>query len=330
MAGVGRRLASVELCAGAGGMALGLEQAGFDPAALVDSRDVACETLRTNRPQWPVVHRDILRMNPSVDLFLDGSIDLLSAGLPRVRSAATASRTRGDGGELALLDTTGHWIWQLRPRAVILENVPALVSRSEYAESRSYLEKYLEDVGYEFGWRVVNACDFGVPQHRELGILVAFRDGGLAEFDAALGTVEPSSSLSVGSVLRASMGARGWLQAGEWACYADRIAPTIVGGSWDRGGADLGPAGSQRAWARLGVEGKSLADRPPALDFDWDPASDDRRVRLTVDQVAELQGFPGSWRICGRKTARYRQIGNATPPPVARILGSAVRTVLSC
>ncbi|MEV0365100.1 DNA cytosine methyltransferase [Nocardia fusca] len=173
MEDVGQRLSSLEVCAGAGGMALGLEQAGFDPVALVDNRDVACATLRVNRPRWRVVERDLLELDPQADLLLDDDLDLLSAGLPRVRSAATASRTRGDNLELGLLETIGRWVWQLRPRAVLLENVPDLVSRAEYAESRSYVEKYLEDAGYKFGWRVVNARNFGVPQHRALGILVA-------------------------------------------------------------------------------------------------------------------------------------------------------------
>ncbi|MBF5001571.1 DNA cytosine methyltransferase [Nocardia sp. BSTN01] len=330
MKDVGQRLRSLEVCAGAGGMALGLEQAGFDPVALVDNRNVACATLRANRPKWVVVERDLLTIDPQTDLPLDGDLDLLSAGLPRVRSSATTSRTRGDNLELELLETVGRWVGKLRPRAVLLENVPDLVSRSGYAESRSYVEKYLDAAGYQFSWRVVNACYFGVPQHRELGILVAFRDGGLSEFDAGLDAVLPTPHLSVGAVLRTSMAARGWLQANEWATFADRLAPTIVGGSWDRGGADLGPAGSQRAWARLGVEGKSLADAPPAPDFQWNPQFAERKVRLTVGQIAELQAFPGYWQICGQKTARYRQIGNATPPPAAQALGRAVRTGLGC
>ncbi|PPJ17883.1 DNA cytosine methyltransferase [Nocardia nova] len=326
---VGQRLSSLELCAGAGGMALGLERAGFDPVALVDNRSIACTTLRTNRPRWRVVERDLSLVDPRNDLPLESELDLLSAGLPRVRSAATASRTRGDNFELELLETTGRWVWELRPRAVLLENVPDLVSRDEYAESRSYVEKYLDAAGYEFDWRVVDAANFGVPQHRDLGILVAFRDGGLVEFDAALDSVLPPPNLTVGAVLRTSMTARGWSQADVWAEYADRLAPTIVGGSWDRGGADLGPAGSQRAWARLGVEGKSLSDIPPGADFHWSPDQPAGRVRLTVDQIAELQAFPSYWEVCGLKTARYRQIGNATPPPAAHALGRAVRAGLT-
>lgn len=311
-------------------MALGLERAGFDPVALVDNRSIACTTLRTNRPRWRVVERDLSLVDPQSDLLVRTEIDLLSAGLPRVRSAATASRTRGDNFELELLETTGRWVWELRPRAVLLENVPDLVSRDEYAESRSYVEKYLDAAGYEFSWRVVDAANFGVPQHRELGILVAFRDGGVDEFDAALDMVQPTPNLTVGAVLRTSMAALGWSQAAEWAEYADRLAPTVVGGSWDRGGADLGPAGSQRAWARLGVEGKSLSDTPPGTDFHWDPDLPGGRVRLTVDQIAELQAFPSYWEVCGLKTARYRQMGNATPPPAAHALGRAVRAGLGC
>ncbi|NKY52036.1 DNA cytosine methyltransferase [Nocardia vermiculata] len=330
MVNAAQRLSSLEICAGAGGMALGLEQAGFDPVTLIEKKSEACSTLRANRPKWHVVNRDLLKIDPPKDLPLVDDLDLLSAGLPRVRSAATASRTRGDNIELELLETTGRWISELRPRAVVLENVPDLVSREGYAESRSYVEKYLDAAGYEFNWRVVNACNFGVPQQRQLGILVAFRDGGLSRFDDALATIVPSPNLTVGAVLRTSIAARGWLQADEWAAYANRLAPTIVGGSWERGGADLGPAGSQRAWARLGVEGKSLWDTPPAVDFRWDPDIPEGRVRLTVDQIAELQAFPSHWEICGGKTARYRQIGNATPPPAAQALGRAVRAGLNC
>lgn len=326
---IGGRFSSLELCAGAGGMALGLEQAGFDPVALVDNRAIACRTLRANRPGWQVIERDLLKLDPQTDLPLEKDLDLLSAGLPRVRSAATASRTRGDNLELELLETTGRWVWQLRPRAVLLENVPDLVSREGYAESREYVQKYLEDAGYRFSWRVVNARNFGVPQHRELGILIAFRDVAVREFDAALDAVKPSRHLTVGAVLRTSMASRGWSQADEWATYANELAPTVVGGSWDRGGADLGPAGSQRVWARLGVEGKSLWDEPPSADFFWNPDIPGGGVRLTVEQVAELQAFPSYWQVCGGKTVRYRQIANATPPPVAHALGRAVRAALT-
>ena len=89
---------------------------------------------------------------------------------------------------------------------------------------------------------------------------------------------------------------------------------TIVGGLKKRGGPDLGPARARAAWATLGVNGKTLPDAAPAAVFVGMP-------RLMVRMVARLQGFPDDWAISGRKTAAYRQVGNAFPPPMARAVG---------
>ena len=95
------------------------------------------------------------------------------------------------------------------------------------------------------------------------------------------------------------------------------------GGSKKHGGPDLGPTRARAAWAELGVDGLGIADEIPGPDF---PAG--RRPRLTVAMVARLQGFPEDWTITGRKTAAYRQVGNAFPPPVARALGTAIASAL--
>jgi DNA (cytosine-5)-methyltransferase 1 len=121
------------------------------------------------------------------------------------------------------------------------------------------------------------------------------------------------------------MAARGWPGAAAWASRADRIAPTIVGGSKKHGGADLGPTRAKRAWAELGVDGIGVADSAPGPDAD--PAL---TPRLTCEMVTRLQGWQDDWgwRFSGRKTARYRQIGNAFPPPVAAAVGTAIRRAL--
>jgi DNA (cytosine-5)-methyltransferase 1 len=121
------------------------------------------------------------------------------------------------------------------------------------------------------------------------------------------------------------MAAQGWPGAAAWARRADRIAPTIVGGSKKHGGADLGPTQAKRTWAELGVDGIGVADQAP--DADADPALS---PRLTCEMVARLQGWQDDWgwRFSGRKTARYRQIGNAFPPPVAEAIGTAIRRAL--
>jgi DNA (cytosine-5)-methyltransferase 1 len=130
---------------------------------------------------------------------------------------------------------------------------------------------------------------------------------------------------TVGETVGDLMAARGWAGAGAWARQADRIAPTIVGGSKKHGGADLGPTRAKRAWAELGVDGLGIADAAPGPD-----AGPALRPRLTCEMVTRLQGWRDEWgwRFSGRKTARYRQIGNAFPPPVAEAVGTAIRRAL--
>lgn len=98
----------------------------------------------------------------------------------------------------------------------------------------------------------------------------------------------------------------------------------IGGGSKKHGGPDLGPTRARTAWRELGVDGLGIADDPPGPGH---PAS--QPPKLTVRMVARLQGFPDSWQFAGRKTAAYRQAGNAFPPPVARAVGTAIAAALT-
>ncbi|ALG15584.1 DNA cytosine methyltransferase [Kibdelosporangium phytohabitans] len=322
---MGERLSSFDICAGAGGLALGLERAGFDPVLLLDKLAVACETLRLNRPRWEVLEMDLLEFDP-VDHQQVYDVDLLSAGLPRVKATATLNRSRGSDLELELLKATMGLMYGVQPRALLIENVPDLVTKDEYRPMREFVDAELTHLGYKSRWFVLNAADHGVPQNREQGILVAFKGDALDAFE------EPAPEdqfVTVGDALRDSMKAKGWKQADEWAAQADKLAPTLVGGSWERGGPDLGPTGSKRAWARMGVDGATVANEVPGPDFHWDPLlGRSGMVPLTVEQAARLQGFPPDWRFAGRKTARYRQVGHASPPPVGTALGQAVRKAL--
>ncbi|MFE1909495.1 DNA cytosine methyltransferase [Streptomyces gardneri] len=319
-------LRSVAVCAGAGGLALGLEEAGFEPVLLLDNRTVACDTLRVNRPAWNVLELDLLDFDPA-DYQSTYDVDLLAAGLPRVKATASVRRTERDD-ELEVLKATIMLMHGIRPRALLIENVPDLVTKPAYEPIREYVAKELTHLGYSLHWFVLNAVDFGVAQDRKQGVLVAL--------DAALPNsfTAPGASVTrprtVGEALGPSMAARGWPQSVTWAAQADRPAPTLVGGSWNRGGADLGPTGSKRAWARMGVDGGTVADDVPGPDFVWDPSiGRPGMMPLTVHQAAALQGFPPDWIFAGRKTAQYRQVGHASPPPVGRALGDALKAALA-
>ncbi|MEU6763572.1 DUF6339 family protein [Streptomyces sp. NPDC046853] len=325
------RLTSLELCAGAGGLALGLEYAGFDPALLIDNRPVALDTLRLNRPSWHLREDDLSTLAPQslAEEHALQSLDLISGGLPRVKAAAAVSRERGNDHELAVLEATLDLTRILRPRALLIENVPDLITSEAYAPLREHIQEELAASGYHPLWFVLNAAHYGVPQFRKQGILLAFANAGAAKaFQIPPRSPEPAAT--VGQALGPSMAARGWPGVAEWAALASEVAPTLVGGSWDRGGADLGPTGSKRAWARMGVDGGTVANEVPDPDFVWNPSlGRDGMMALTVEQTALLQGFPKDWSFAGRKTARYRQVGHASPPPVGEALGRAIIAALS-
>jgi DNA (cytosine-5)-methyltransferase 1 len=131
----------------------------------------------------------------------------------------------------------------------------------------------------------------------------------------------------VGELLKDLMAEGDWTEERlqTWVERANGIAPTIVGGSKKHGGADLGPTRAKRAWAELGVDGLGIADAAPPAG-----AAPAMMPRLTCEMVTRLQGWRDEWdwRFAGLKTARYRQIGNAFPPPVAEAVGTAIRRAL--
>ncbi|MCX4981109.1 DNA cytosine methyltransferase [Streptomyces sp. NBC_00572] len=313
------RFTSVEICAGAGAQALGLQRAGFDPLLLIDSKADSCFTIDLNRPSWDVVCMDLMQFQTEMRPDAVG-VDLLSGGLPRVKSSATIGRPE-DTEERRVLRAAIDLARSIRPKAVLLENVPDLVDSPAFEDDRAWIEKELTAVGYRTSWRVLNAADFGVPQNRSSGFLVALQDRYFARFAWPEPLEAPTPT--VGRVLGPSMASRGWLGVERWVQSADRIAPALVGGSDRRGGADLGPTGSKRAWAALGVNGNSLGDEVPGPDF---PA--DESPKLTVEQAALIQAFPEEWRFSGGKTSRYRQIGHAMPPPLATAIGRCLAEAL--
>ncbi|MFJ8477434.1 DNA cytosine methyltransferase [Kitasatospora sp. NPDC094011] len=319
------RFTSLELCAGSGAQALGLERAGFDPVMLIDNNEFACRTIRLNRPGWDVRCRDLMSFDPldedepELQKVLD--IDLISGGMPRIKAAAAVARRGGDDYERALLRAAISVLMAVRPKALVLENLEGLVQSDDYAEDRSWIEAELENLGYRPSWKVLDAANFGVPQHRRSGFLVALADDYSHEFAWPEPSAAPTPT--VGAALGPSMGANGWPGAEQWAAAADRPAPALVGGSDNRGGGDLGPTGSKKAWLAIGVEGASLSDDSPSADFPIDG-----RPRLSVRQAGILQSIPEDWQIYGRKTRAYRQIGNALPPPVAEAVGRSVATAL--
>ena len=305
----------VELCAGAGGQSLGLEQAGFEHLMLVDNDESCCATLRYNRPEWNVVSGDLLTMDPM--LKISRPVDLLAGGLP-CPPFSVAGKKLGQHDERNLFPAALDIVEAIKPRAVMIENVKGFLDPG-FKEYRESIRARFVESGYSVEWRLLNASDYGVPQLRPRVVIVALCGGISASFNWP----EPlkQEPRTVGETLSDLMAAGGWEHAQEWAEKANTIAPTVVGGSKKHGGPDLGPTRAKKAWAALSVNGHSIAEAPPEPGFDGMP-------RLTVRMVARLQGFPDDWEFVGKKTAAYRQVGNAFPPPVAHAVASQIAACL--
>jgi DNA (cytosine-5)-methyltransferase 1 len=304
---------SLEICAGAGGTAIGLERAGFTHVGLVENDPHACATLRHNRPAWNVVEADVRLVKASEFQ----SFDLLSGGVP-CPPFSKAGRQLGAEDERDLFPQILRLAEEALPKAIMVENVRGLLD-PVFEDYRKRIQKELENLGYWSEFKMLNASDYGVPQLRPRVVLVALQHRFAERFAWPEAHVEAAPT--VGDALYAEMSSRGWTGAEEWRRVACAVAPTLVGGSKKHGGPDLGPTRARQAWAKLGVEGRTIAAEPPDRDYQGMP-------RLTVKMAALLQGFPADWEIVGRKTQAYRQVGNAFPPPVAEAVARSIKQAM--
>lgn len=305
---------SIEICAGAGGQALGLEAAGFRHVALVEYEKDYCECLRQNRPMWDVKCMDVRFFDGRA---YRGKIDLLAGGVP-CPPFSVAGKQLGSEDERDLFPQMLRLVEEINPKAVMIENVRGFLGR-QFDTYRNSIIHHLNSLGYNIHIRLLNASDYGVPQLRPRAIIVGIRTDIFDLFTFPL--PRPQLNHNVGNAIFDLMVANGWEGAEEWKKKATKIAPTLVGGSKKHGGPDLGPTRARAAWAEMGIDGRGIANEAPAADFDGMP-------RLTPRMMARLQGFPDDWQFGNRKTTACRMIGNAFPPPVAREVGLRIKYVL--
>ena len=307
------KLTCVEICAGAGGQALGLDKAGFKHVALVEYEIDYCKVLRENKPDWNVICGDVHDF--------DGTpyqgVDLFAGGVP-CPPFSVASKQLGEDDERDLFPQALRLIAEIRPRAVMLENVRGFLD-PKFETYRESILSAIRRMGYKTEIKLLQASDYGVPQIRPRVVIVGIRNDQRGEFHYP--KANRRAAPSVGEALKGLMGANGWKGLDVWVSKANKIAPTIVGGSKKHGGPDLGPTRARRAWAELGVDGLGIANEPPAKDFKGCP-------KLTKEMIARIQGFPPEWQFGNRKTAACRMIGNAFPPPVANAVGQQIRRCL--
>jgi len=287
-------LTAVELFAGAGGLALGAGCAGFQHAALFEWDADACATLRRNRPAWTVVEGDVR----DVDLHRYEGVDLVAGGPPCQDFSTAGSRALAKG-ERNMFPEAIRAVKEIRPRAVLLENVTGLVKGAARPYFEGYVLRRLRELGYDAKWRVLNAADHGTPQLRQRVITVAFRR------DVRARVAWPSPSWPRRTVREALAGL---------------------------------PAQPRPAWADAVPGQKGILQQhhldAPAWTFTTVVAStllreDDGRMRfLALRELARLQTFPDAWAFAGDDYSQLRQIGNAVPVALAHALMGAVTEAL--
>lgn len=304
----------IEICAGAGGQALGLSWAGFEHIALVEYESNYCAVLKRNRPNWNVICADVKDFS---GISYKNHIDLLAGGVP-CPPFSVAGKQLGKSDERDLFPEALRLIQEIYPRAVMLENVRGFLD-PKFSDYRASILQSIQSLGYTVQIQLLNASDYGVPQLRPRVVIIGIRN----DIDATFyyPNPQPELTVTVGEAISDLMKENGWKNADRWIAEANTVAPTVVGGSKKHGGPDLGPVRARKAWAELGVDGLGIANCAPCADFNGMP-------RLTTRMLARIQGFPDTWDFGERKTAACRMIGNAFPPPVAKAVGEKIMETL--
>ncbi|WP_245430273.1 DNA cytosine methyltransferase [Rhizobium tropici] len=324
-----QKLTVVELCAGAGGMSLGLEDAGFHPLALFEFDKHAAATLRLNRPLWNVVEGDIRQVDFTE--YRSAGVDLLVGG-PPCQGYSVDGKGLGKDDPRDLLLECARAAREMLPKAFVFENVAGLLN-AKHADHLGNFLRQLRKSGYAVQIVRMEAEDYGVAQERTRMLFVGMHQAAMGAFQAP--PVFPEWRLNLGDVLEDLMAANGWTGAKEWA-EARRNHVVVRNGIEKRGALAstvVGRKGGSREkealrWATKGINIATVADAAPT-QHQADVSGPGFLPQLTLRIRARLQGFRDDWDFVGGKDSSARQIGNAVPPILGQAIGLAVRAALT-
>lgn len=318
-----RRHTDIELFAGAGGLALGLEQAGFDGLAYVEMNGDACETLRRNRPGWNVIEGDVHEIDFRQ---YDGQVDLVSGGFP-CQAFSMAGKRLGFGDiRGTLFAEIIRCANETHPKMLLMENVKGLLSH-DGGRTFETIRHEVEKAGYSLQWKILNASYHGVGQARERIVMIGIRDD-LADKisfeypepddrqttlrDALDGVPDsPGASYSEKKAKVLDLVPPG----GCWVDLPQDIAREYMKSSYDS------PGGKRGMARRLSWDRPCLTLTTSPSQKQTERCHPDETRPLTVREYARVQSFPDDWEFAGGIGSQYRQIGNAVPVEMARRIG---------
>lgn len=329
----------IELFAGAGGLALGMEQAGLKHIMLNEQDKYACATLKQNRPLWNVIENDIHKIDFKK---YANSVDLLTGGFPCQAFSHAGNRCGFEDARGTLFFELARAIRDAKPKVVLCENVRGLLSHDS-GRTFNVIKHVINELGYNLVEpRVLQAVKYKVPQKRERVILIAVKKEyhGIAQFrwpepyyrimnlrDAFYPGELYSTEVPSSKGMAYSENKRKVLElvpmGGYWKDLPVDIQKSYMGKSYYSGGGKTGMA-------------KRLSLDEPALTLTCAPAQKEterchptKTRPLTVREYARIQTFPDDWEFVGNISAQYKQIGNAVPVNLAYALGRSIVRLLN-
>lgn len=318
-----RRHTDIELFAGAGGLALGLEQAGFEGLAYVEMNGDACETLRRNRPGWNVIEGDVHEIDFQQ---YDGRVDLVSGGFP-CQAFSMAGKRLGFGDiRGTLFAEIIRCANETHPKMLLMENVKGLLPH-DGGRTFETIRHEVEKAGYSLQWKVLNASYHGVGQARERIVMIGIRDD-LADRISFEYPEPDDRQTTLRDALDGVPDSPGVSYSEKKAKVLDLVPP---GGCWVNLPQDIAreymkssydsPGGKRGMARRLSWDRPCLTLTTSPSQKQTERCHPDETRPLTVREYARVQSFPDDWEFAGGIGSQYRQIGNAVPVEMARRIG---------
>ena len=328
----------IDLFAGAGGLALGLEKAGFEEIGLVEFDAKACETLRINRPKWNVIEEDIVEVSKR-DLLKEfklkeGELDLLSGGYP-CQSFSYAGKKLGlDDVRGTMFYYYAEFLRQLKPKMFLAENVKGLTTHDKGRTIQTMIAVF-EELGYSVEWKVLNAWDYGVAEKRQRVVIIGIRNDlkgkvkfeypkphdykpvlrdALKDVPYSPGTKYPESKKKVFDLVP---------PGGYWRDLPDDVARDYMKSCYFMGGGRTGIA------RRISWDEPCLTLTCSPMMKQTDRCHPDESRPFTTREYARIQSFPDEWEFAGKVSDIYKQIGNAVPVNLAKCVGESIMEALN-
>ena len=310
----------VELFAGAGGLALGLEKAGFEPELLVEYDKDCVSTMQINRPEWNIKHEDISKID-----FRDVKADMVTGGFPCQPFSHAGHRLGLDDVRGTLFYEFARAVKEIKPKIFLAENVEAIIRNNNGKTMETILDVF-RSLGYNVQYKILNAVNYNVPQKRRRVIFIGTKknikfafpkcsDKTLTLRDAlknvpkSSGSKYPAKRAKIFELVPAG---------GSWVNLPVKIQKEYLGDQWYSEGGKRGIA------RRISWDEPCLTLLCSPSQKMTDRIHPEKTRPFTIREYARIQTFPDSWKFVGSVSSQYRQIGNAVPIKLALALGKSL------